>query len=130
MAGEYISRDGVVFTGFVDDNGNSVLQRKIQIRQLEKESLGIRSIVQSLEKEKSTYLIQVEMNQRTVRENRDAFTARAGQCLNLARPTFFAGSRTTRSGRESKKPELGTRKCSPALERGDGKDGVVGAGTF
>ncbi len=70
--GEYISRDGVVFTGFVDDNGNSVLQRKIQIQQLEKESLSLRSIVQSLEKEKARYLNQVELNQRTVRENRDA----------------------------------------------------------
>ena len=70
--GEYISRDGVVFTGFIDDNGNSVLQRKIQIQQLERESLSIRSIVQNLEKEKASYLTQVEMNQRTVRENRDA----------------------------------------------------------
>lgn len=69
--GEYISRDGVVFSGFLDDNGNSVLQRKIQIQQLERESLGIRSIVQNLEKEKASYLTQVEMNQRTVRENRD-----------------------------------------------------------
>jgi chromosome segregation protein len=73
MAGDYISRDGVVFTGFVDDNKNSVLQRKIQIRQLGKESLGIRSIVQSLEKEKARFLTQLEINQLTVRENRDAF---------------------------------------------------------
>ena len=72
MVGEYISRDGVVFTGFIDDNGNSVLQRKIQMQKLQKESLGIRSIVQNLEKEKARYLTQVETNQRTVRENRDA----------------------------------------------------------
>ena len=52
-AGEYISREGVVFSGFVDDNDNSVLQRKIQIQLLEKESLGLRSIVQSMEREKA-----------------------------------------------------------------------------
>jgi len=72
LVGEYISRDGVVFAGFIDDNGNSVLKRKIQIQKLERESLGIRSIVQNLEKEKARYLIQLETNQRTVRENRDA----------------------------------------------------------
>jgi chromosome segregation protein len=70
--GEYLSRDGVVFTGSIDNNGNSILQRKIQIHQLESESLGIRSIVQNLEKEKASYLAQLEMNQRNVRENRDA----------------------------------------------------------
>ena len=72
MAGEYISREGVVFTGFIDNNGNSVLQRKIQIQQLAKESFAIRSIVQKLETEKARYLSQVEVNQQTVRENRDA----------------------------------------------------------
>jgi chromosome segregation protein len=71
-AGEYISRDGVIFTGFIDDNGNSILQRKIQIQQLERESLSVRSIVQGLEKEKERHLAQAEENQRTVRENRDA----------------------------------------------------------
>ena len=71
--GEFISREGVVFTGFIGDNNNSVLQRKIQIQQLEKESLSLRSIVQALEKEKARYLAQAEINQRTVRENRDAF---------------------------------------------------------
>ena len=72
MSGEYISRDGVVFAGFNADNGNSILQRKIQIRQLEKESAGIRSIVQNLEKEKEQLLAQVGLCQQTVREKRDA----------------------------------------------------------
>jgi chromosome segregation protein len=72
MSGEYISRDGVVFSGFNADNGNSILQRKIQIRQLEKESAEIRSIVQNLEKAKEQLLIQVGECEQTVREKRDA----------------------------------------------------------
>jgi chromosome segregation protein len=71
MRGEYISRDGVVFAGFNADNGNSILQRKIQIRQLEKECVGIRSIVQNLEKGKEQLLAQVGVGQQTVREKRD-----------------------------------------------------------
>ena len=71
MNGEYISHDGVVFAGFNADNGNSILQRKIQIRQLENESAGIRSIVQDLEKAKEQLLAQVGMHQQTVREKRD-----------------------------------------------------------
>ena len=72
MSGEFISRDGVVFAGFNADNGNSILQRKIQIRQLEKESAGIRSVVQNLEKGKEQLLSQVGLCQQTVREKRDA----------------------------------------------------------
>ena len=72
MSGEYISRDGVVFAGFNADNGNSILQRKIQIRQLEEESASLRSIVQYLEKAKEHLLAQVSICQQTVRERRDA----------------------------------------------------------
>jgi chromosome segregation protein len=72
MTGEYISRDGVVFAGYNADNGNSVLQRKIQIRQLEEESARIRSIVQKLEREKEQLLIQMGLCEQTVREKRDA----------------------------------------------------------
>jgi chromosome segregation protein len=72
MSGEYISHDGVVFAGFNADNGNSILQRKIQIRQLENESAGIRAIVQNLEKRKEQLLVQVGLCQQTVREKRDA----------------------------------------------------------
>ena len=70
--GNTFRRDGVVFAGFNADNGNSILQRKIQIRQLEKESAGIRSIVQNLEKEKEQLLAQLGLCQQTVREKRDA----------------------------------------------------------
>jgi chromosome segregation protein len=70
--GEYISRDGVVFAGRNGDNGNSILQRKIQIQQLEEQSLGIRSILQSLEKEKARYLAQAASNRQTARENGDS----------------------------------------------------------
>ena len=72
MSGEYISHDGVVFAGFNADNGNSILQRKLQIRQLENESAGIRAIVQNLEKRKEQLLVQVGLCQQTVREKRDA----------------------------------------------------------
>jgi chromosome segregation protein len=71
MSGEYISCDGVVFAGFNADNGNSILQRKIQIRQLEKESAGLRSIVQSLEKEKEQLLVQMGFSEQSVREKRE-----------------------------------------------------------
>jgi chromosome segregation protein len=71
MTGEYISRDGVVFAGFNADNGNSILQRKIQIRALEKEAAEIRSIVQDLEKGKEKLLVEVASCQQTVREKRD-----------------------------------------------------------
>src|SRR6202040_887902 len=69
---EYISRDGVVFAGYNADNGNSILQRKIQIRQLEEESAGIRSIVQKLEREKEQLLIRMGLCEQKVREKRDA----------------------------------------------------------
>jgi chromosome segregation protein len=72
MSGEYISYDGVVFAGFNADNGNSILQRKIQIQQLENESAGIRAVVQNLEKRKEQLLVQVGLCQQTVREKRDA----------------------------------------------------------
>ena len=72
MRGEYISRDGIVFAGFNADNGNSILQRKIQIRQLETESVEIRSIVQNLEKQKDLLLAQVGLCLQTVREKRDS----------------------------------------------------------
>jgi chromosome segregation protein len=72
MSGEYMSRDGIVFSGFNADNGNSVLQRKIQIRRLEKESVAIRSIVQELEKAKAQLLLQVGACEQMVREKRDA----------------------------------------------------------
>ena len=72
LSGEYISCDGVVFAGFNADNGNSILQRKIQIRQLEKESAGIRSIVQSLEKEKEQLLVQMGLCEQSVRGKREA----------------------------------------------------------
>jgi chromosome segregation protein len=70
--GEYISRDGIVFAGFNADNGNSILQRKIQIRQLETESVEIRTLVQNLEKQKDLLLAQVGLCQQTVREKRDS----------------------------------------------------------
>jgi chromosome segregation protein len=72
MCGEYISRDGIVFAGFNADNGNSILQRKIQIRQLEMESVEIRSIIQSFEKGRDLLLTQVGLCQQTVREKRDS----------------------------------------------------------
>jgi chromosome segregation protein len=72
MRGEYISRDGIVFAGFNADNGNSILQRKIQIRQLETESVEIRTLVQNLEKQKDLLLAQVGLCQQTVREKRDS----------------------------------------------------------
>jgi chromosome segregation protein len=71
-SGEYISRDGIVFAGFNDDNDNSILQRKIQIRELENESVRIRSVVQNLELGKEQLLNQLGLCQRTVREKRDA----------------------------------------------------------
>jgi chromosome segregation protein len=72
MSGEYISRDGIIFAGFNSDNGNSILQRKIQIRQLENESTAIRSIVRILEKTKEELLARLASQQQTVREKRDA----------------------------------------------------------
>jgi chromosome segregation protein len=72
MSGEYISRDGIIFAGFNSDNGNSILQRKIQIRQLENESTAIRSIVQILEKTKEELVARLASQQQTVREKRDA----------------------------------------------------------
>ena len=72
LSGEYISCDGVVFAGFNADNSNSILQRKIQIRQLENESAGIRSIVEKLEIAKEQMLALVESTLQKVREKRDA----------------------------------------------------------
>jgi chromosome segregation protein len=72
MRGEYISSEGVVFAGLNADNGNSILQRKIQIRQLEKESSGIRLVVQRLESVREELVNLLGVCQQTVREKRDA----------------------------------------------------------
>jgi chromosome segregation protein len=70
--GEYISREGVVFAGLNGDNRNSILQRKIQVQQLENELLGTGSIFQSLEKERTRYLAQMAIDRQNVRESRDS----------------------------------------------------------
>ena len=73
MSGEYISRDGVVFAGFNADNGNSILQRKIQIRQLENESAGNPlDRPGSWRKQKNSCSHRWASQQQTVREKRDA----------------------------------------------------------
>ncbi|MBV9645498.1 MAG: chromosome segregation protein SMC [Verrucomicrobia bacterium] len=72
-SGEYISHDGVVFAGFNAHNDNSILQRKIQIRELENDSLSIRCLVQNLESGKQQLLNRVGEYQRSLEEKRDAW---------------------------------------------------------
>jgi chromosome segregation protein len=71
VTGEYISRDGVVFAGVNVDNGSSVLQRKIQIRQLDKECSEIRQIVQNVEHEQIRLRADVEQREQAVRAKRE-----------------------------------------------------------
>jgi chromosome segregation protein len=71
VTGEYISREGVVFAGVNVDNGSSVLQRKIQIRQLDKECFEIRGIVQNVEQEQIRRRAEIEQREQAVREKRE-----------------------------------------------------------
>lgn len=72
ITGEYVSRDGVVFAGVNKDNGSSVLQRKIQIRELKKDCAEARQIVENLELDQARLRTQVEQFEQAVREKREA----------------------------------------------------------
>jgi chromosome segregation protein len=71
VTGEYISRDGIVFAGANLDKGSSVLQRKIQIRQLDKECSEFRRIVQNVEQDQIRLRADVEQREQAVREKRE-----------------------------------------------------------
>jgi chromosome segregation protein len=72
VAGEYISRDGVVFAGIGGDNGSSILQRKIQIQQLETESQALRITVSQSEAKREELALDLEAMRAQVNELRDA----------------------------------------------------------
>jgi chromosome segregation protein len=73
LLGEYLTCDGVVFAGANGENSNSVLQRKIQIQQLEQEVAAARSELVNLEKQRAQQLAALEGKQQMVRENRETF---------------------------------------------------------
>ncbi|HKM58821.1 MAG TPA: chromosome segregation protein SMC [Chthoniobacterales bacterium] len=72
VTGEYVSRDGVVFAGVHNEKGSSVLQRKIQIRQLDEECAEAREIVENSELEQTRLRCQVERCEQVVREKQEA----------------------------------------------------------
>jgi chromosome segregation protein len=74
LTGEYISREGVVFAGSGGAAaGNSVLQRKVQIRELAQECSSIRETIKDLELEKTRLLVEVEQREHTVRQKGEAW---------------------------------------------------------
>jgi chromosome segregation protein len=72
LAGDYITTEGVVFAGVNADNRNSILQRKIQIQQLEREVAAARAQARRFEEERAEQLAALELKQQTVREDREA----------------------------------------------------------
>ncbi|MBV9390914.1 MAG: chromosome segregation protein SMC, partial [Verrucomicrobia bacterium] len=50
LNGDLVSHEGVVFAGTGTEKGNSILQRKLQIKQLQSESEKIRSLIENLDK--------------------------------------------------------------------------------
>jgi chromosome segregation protein len=72
VTGEYVSREGVVFAGLNKDDASSVLQRKIQIRQLENECAQTREIVDHAEVDRTLLSDRVERCEEDVREKREA----------------------------------------------------------
>ncbi|MBV8224846.1 MAG: chromosome segregation protein SMC, partial [Verrucomicrobia bacterium] len=74
LTGEYISREGVVFAGNIGPAAsNSVLQRKVQIRELAQECSNIRQAIEDLELEKTRFIVEVEQRERSVRQKADAW---------------------------------------------------------
>jgi chromosome segregation protein len=71
LAGEYISREGVVTAGANAHSGNSILQRKIQIRQLQREAASIRDILGEQKNRKEAFLLEAESLQGKILENRE-----------------------------------------------------------
>jgi chromosome segregation protein len=72
LAGEYISREGIVIAGTSADMGNSILQRKIQSRELQREAGSIRDLVQERKGRKEALLVEIELLQGRILENREA----------------------------------------------------------
>jgi chromosome segregation protein len=73
LSGDYITREGVVFVGANDENGNSVLQRKIQIQQLERDVASARVELLHFERQRIEQLATLETKQQTVNEDRESF---------------------------------------------------------
>jgi len=73
LSGDYITREGVLFVGANDENGNSVLQRKIQIQQLEREVASARAELLHFERQRTEQLAALEMKQQIVDEDRESF---------------------------------------------------------
>lgn len=71
MAGEYVSREGIVIAGASADMGNSILQRKVQIRGLQREAGSIRNLVQERKSRKEALLVDIESLQGKILENRE-----------------------------------------------------------
>jgi chromosome segregation protein len=73
LSGDYITREGVVFVGANDENGNSILQRKIQIQQLEREVDSARLELLHFERQRTEQLTALETKQQIVHEDRESF---------------------------------------------------------
>jgi chromosome segregation protein len=71
LAGEYISREGIVIAGTSADMGNSILQRKIQIRELQREAGSIRDLVQERKRRKEALLAEIALLQGRILEDRE-----------------------------------------------------------
>jgi chromosome segregation protein len=71
MAGEFVSREGVVIAGASADMGNSILQRKVQIRELQREAGSMGSLVQERKSRKEVLLVDIKSFQGKILENRE-----------------------------------------------------------
>ena len=73
LAGDFITREGIIFAGANDETGNSILRRKVQIQELEREVASAHSELLNLEKGQSEHLADLEMRHLAVRQDRENF---------------------------------------------------------
>ena len=72
LGGEFVSELGVVFAGHSVDHENSLLRRKVQVRQLDQQLQQLNEIRSQAERTRATLSTEVERVQRRVWESHDA----------------------------------------------------------
>ena len=83
LGGEFISELGVVFAGHAAENDHSILQRKLQIRQLEQQLQHFHEVQSRTEQSRVVLSGEVERVQSEVWESRDAAQRAQAEALTL-----------------------------------------------
>ncbi len=121
LAGELLTREGIVQGGQSGEGGASVLQRKMQIAELESEAEGIRAAVAELTRRRSNTAAQLETAQQRLQEAREeaqtlqlTLTHLRGQLTTLERESAEAARKAEtltaeRDGIEARHDEAAAR---------------------